>query len=75
MILKKYGTEVVKTMKFFIPIKTEASFYSASIMVSEIRYCIKHLHTLRRKYRLHPSQRIRANIAALETTKYTQDNI
>ena len=37
-------------------------------MVSEIRYCIKHLHTLRRKYRLHPSQRIRANIAALETT-------
>ena len=65
--------EVVNAMKLFIPIKKHHSIQHPPWFTSEIRHCIKHLRTLRRKYKLHPSQRTLANITALEKT--TQDMI
>ena len=65
--------EVVNAMKLFIPIKKHHSIQHPPLFTSEIRHCIKRLRTLRRKYKLHPSQRTLANITALETT--TQDMI
>ena len=60
-------------MKLFIPIKKHHSIQHSSWFTSEIRHCIKRLHTLCCKVRLHPSQSTLANITALETT--TQDKI
>ena len=51
--------QIITAMKLFIPVNKH---HSVQHLTSEIRHSLKRLRTLHRKYKLHPSQNILANI-------------
>ena len=55
-------------MKLFIPVNKHHSVQHPPWFTPEIRHSLKRLRTLRRKYKLHPSQNNLANIDSLEAT-------
>jgi len=60
--------KLITAMKLFIPINKHHSIQHPPWFTSEIRHIIKRLRTLRRRYKLHPSQNILDTIASLEDT-------